>query len=246
MTNSSLHEKLLQLALPAVRAQGLDIWGLEITEGGQMLVRLYVEKSPLADDDPVPDMSSGQDLSQDQSLDQTGDQSPEQSQDVSPDQSAAQSIASLSATVEQCESISRQFSLALDAEDIIDRAYTLEVSTPGFNRLFFSTSQMQAYIGDMVEARLPNPWSPGEGLPARRTWKGRLTATDPDTFTIAPATVDADGIVTDEALPEAKIPFGKARRVSRIHIFVRPQKPGKKPGKKPGSQPGRKNKKQTS
>ncbi len=218
MTNSSLQEKLLQLASPAVMAQGLEIWGLELIEGGQMLVRLYVEKSPLADDAPATDMSEGQ------------------------DQPADQSIRQLSATVDQCEAISRQFSLALDAEDVIDRAYTLEVSTPGFNRLFFSTQQMQGYVGDMVEARLPNPWSPGEGLPARRTWKGRLLSADSDSFTIAPATVDADGIVTDEALPEARIPFDRARRVSRMHIFVRPQKPGKKPG----SQPGKKNKKQTS
>ncbi len=218
MTNSSLQEKLLQLASPAVMAQGLEIWGLELIEGGQMLVRLYVEKSPLADDAPATDMSEGQDQPEDQSIRQ------------------------LSATVDQCEAISRQFSLALDAEDVIDRAYTLEVSTPGFNRLFFSTQQMQGYVGDIVEARLPNPWSPGEGLPARRTWKGRLLSADSDSFTIAPATVDADGIVTDEALPEARIPFDRARRVSRMHIFVRPQKPGKKPG----SQPGKKNKKQTS
>ncbi len=218
MTNSSLQEKLLQLASPAVMAQGLEIWGLELIEGGQMLVRLYVEKSPLADDAPATDMSEGQNQPEDQSIRQ------------------------LSATVDQCEAISRQFSLALDAEDVIDRAYTLEVSTPGFNRLFFSTQQMQGYVGDMVEARLPNPWSPGEGLPARRTWKGRLLSADSDSFTIAPATVDADGIVTDEALPKARIPFDRARRVSRMHIFVRPQKPGKKPG----SQPGKKNKKQTS
>ena len=218
MTNSSLQEKLLQLASPAVKAQGLEIWGLELIEGGQMLVRLYVEKIPGAGDVPAEDTGEGQ------------------------NQSADQSIRQLSATVDQCETISRQFSLALDAEDVIDRAYTLEVSTPGFNRLFFSTEQMQGYIGDMVEARLPNPWSPGEGLPARRTWKGRLISTDSDSFTIAPATVDADGNVTDEALPEAKIPFDRARRVSRMHIFVRPQKPGKKPG----SQPGKKNRKQTS
>ncbi len=200
MTNSSLQEKLLQLASPAVKAQGLEIWGLEITEGGQMLVRLYVEKIPAAGDAPAEETGEG----------------------------GEQTIRQLSATVDQCEAISRQFSLALDAEDVIDRAYTLEVSTPGFNRIFFSTQQMQGYIGDMVEARLPNPWSPGDGLPARRTWKGRLLSTDQDSFTIAPATVDADGFITDEALPEAKIPFDRARRVSRMHIFVRPQKPGKK------------------
>lgn len=198
MSNDKLRETLLQLAAPAVKAQGLEIWGLELLDGSQMVVRLYVEAPR-----------------QEKNAADEGDD-------------AEQSVRSLSATVEQCEAISRQFSLALDAEDAIDRAYTLEVSTPGFNRIFFSPEQMKDYIGDMVEARLPSPWSPGEGLPARRTWKGRLASVDDASCTIAPATVDADGIVSNEALPAAVIPFSRTRRVNRIHVFVRPQKPGKK------------------
>ncbi len=110
MSNGSLRDTLLALAAPAVRAQGLDIWGLEIVEGRQMVVRLYVEAARAAGTE-----------------EDGGD------------------IRLLSATVDQCEAISRQFSLALDAEEVIDRAYTLEVSTPGFNRLFFSAEQMVPY-----------------------------------------------------------------------------------------------------
>ena len=43
MSHDTLKATLLQLALPAVRAQGLDIWGLELIEGRQMIVRLFVE-----------------------------------------------------------------------------------------------------------------------------------------------------------------------------------------------------------
>ncbi len=200
MSNSSLRDTLLTLAAPAVRAQGLDIWGLEIIDGRQMIVRLYVETARV--DEPAEDNGEA-----DTRL--------------------------LSATVDQCEAISRQFSLALDAEEVIDRAYTLEVSTPGFNRLFFSTVQMTPYIGDMVDARLPSPWSPGEGLPARRAWKGRLIAVEGGSFTIAPALVDTEGEVVLEKLPKAVIPMDRCRRVSRVHIFVRPAKPGKKPKQRP-------------
>ncbi|MDO5537705.1 MAG: ribosome maturation factor RimP [Desulfovibrionaceae bacterium] len=208
MSNNSLRATLLQLAAPAVRAQGLDIWGLEIVDGRQMIVRLYVEAPADAGTGADAEAAGGEEAGL---------------QPVSP--------AQLSATVDQCETISRQFSLALDAEDVIDRAYTLEVSTPGFNRIFFSTRQMNEYVGDMVEARLPSPWSPGEGLPARRTWKGRLAAVGEDSFTLVPSTIDTDGLVTEEALPPAVIPFERARRVNRIHVFVRPAKPGKKPKK---------------
>ncbi len=85
----------------------------------------------------------------------------------------------------------------------------------------------------MVDARLPAPWSPGEGLPARRAWKGRLLGVGEDSFTIAPALVDAEGEIVPERLPEAVIPMDRCRRVSRIPIFVRPAKPGKKPKRRP-------------
>ncbi len=198
MSNSTLRDTLFQLAEPAVRAQGLAIWGLEIVEGRQMIVRLFVEAAP-------------------------GSVAPDSTGAAEDDERL------LSATVDQCEAISRQFSLALDVEDAIERAYVLEVSTPGFNRLFFSCVQMRPYIGDMVDARLPAPWSPGEELPARRTWKGLLRAVGDDNFTIQPATADADGCVIPENLPEVTIPMDRCRRVNRLHIFTRPQKPGKKP-----------------
>ena len=130
MSHDTLKATLLQLALPAVRAQGLDIWGLELIEGRQMIVRLFVEA---ATGNTETDMMNGAEGGSEE---------------------AAPSREQLSATVDQCEAISRQFSLALDAEDVIDRAYTLEVSTPGFNRIFFSAGQMSAYVGDLIEARI--------------------------------------------------------------------------------------------
>lgn len=199
MADQSLKETILRLAEPAVTAQGLEVWGLELTESARMLVRLFVEA-------PRPVMEDGAHAATD---DDTGQ------------------LALASATVDQCEAISRQLALALDAEDLIERAYTLEVSSPGFNRIFFTASQMAPYAGDMVEARLPSPWSPGEGWPARRIWRGILGEVDDKGFTLTPARADEDGEVTLEDIPPLRIPFTLPRRVHRVHIFRRPQKPGK-------------------
>ncbi|MBQ2515918.1 MAG: ribosome maturation factor RimP [Desulfovibrio sp.] len=204
-----MKDAVLALAEPAVEAEGLAVWGLEILESGRMAIRLFVDM-------PEPaGQNDGQEGDSDLALDEAGDGA----------------LAQISATVDQCERISRQLALALDMEDLVDRAYTLEVSSPGFNRIFFSLDQMRPYVGDMVEARMHEAWAP-EGQTPRRVWKGVLEAVDGESFTLAPARVDGEGRIVREDAPAAAIPFGKVRRASRIHIFIRPQKPGK--GAKPG------------
>ena len=209
MSANALKDAVLALAEPAVEAEGLAVWGLEILESGRMAIRLFVDM-------PEPaGQNDGQEGDSDLALDEAGDGA----------------LAQISATVDQCERISRQLALALDMEDLVDRAYTLEVSSPGFNRIFFSLDQMRPYVGDMVEARMHEAWAP-EGQTPRRVWKGVLEAVDGESFTLAPARVDGEGQIVREDAPAAASPFGKVRRASRIHIFIRPQKPGK--GAKPG------------
>ncbi len=209
LSANALKDAVLALAEPAVEAEGLAVWGLEILESGRMAIRLFVDM-------PEPaGQNDGQEGDSDLALDEAGDGA----------------LAQISATVDQCERISRQLALALDMEDLVDRAYTLEVSSPGFNRIFFSLDQMRPYVGDMVEARMHEAWAP-EGQTPRRVWKGVLEAVDGESFTLAPARVDGEGQIVREDAPAAAIPFGKVRRASRIHIFIRPQKPGK--GAKPG------------
>ena len=206
MSANALKDAVLALAAPAVEAEGLAVWGLEILESGRMAIRLFVD-TPRGED-----QKEGQEMP---ALDDAGDAG----------------LAQISATVDQCERISRQLALALDMEDLVDRAYTLEVSSPGFNRIFFSLDQMRPYLGDMVEARMHEAWAP-EGQAPRRVWKGVLEAVDGESFTLATARVDGDGQLIREDAPAQTIPFGKVRRASRIHIFSRPQKPGR--GAKPG------------
>lgn len=128
-----------------------------------------------------------------------------------------------SATIDQCESISRQLGLALDVEDCIDQSWELEVSSPGLNRRFFTLEQMRPYLGDVVEARLSAPLPGGD----RKAWRGRLKSVEPQGFVLEPCSVAADGVVVMEAVPAALLPWRDVIRARREHIFAMPEKPGK-------------------
>ena len=70
--------------------------------------------------------------------------------------------------VEDCASVSQQVSAILDVEDPIAGEYTLEVSSPGMDRLLFKLEQFAGYVGEQIELRLRTPF---EG---RRKFKGVL------------------------------------------------------------------------
>jgi ribosome maturation factor RimP len=71
-------------------------------------------------------------------------------------------------TIEDCEQVSRQVSAILDVEDPIAGEYTLEVSSPGTDRLLFTVEQFQQYCGEEVDIRMRSP------LDGRRKFKGIL------------------------------------------------------------------------
>jgi len=70
--------------------------------------------------------------------------------------------------VDDCARVSHQVGSLLDVEDTITGEYTLEVSSPGMDRLLFKLGQYPAYIGEEIELRLRRPF---EG---RRKFKGVL------------------------------------------------------------------------
>lgn len=182
---AELRHLVENLALPLAEAQGLCLWGIEITSGPVLKVCIYV----------------------DQRNGELGDGS---------------------ASIDQCEAISRPLGLALDVEDCIDQAWVLEVSSPGFERRFFTLEQMKPYIGDIIDARLKEPL-PGSD---RKTWRGKLVAISDGKFELEPCSVSADGEILAEKTPHALIPWQQTARVRREHIFVTPPKPGKKSTKK--------------
>jgi len=219
MTDDALKETITSLAEPLATSLGLVIWGVEIVRAGRTVVRLFVD---------VPFSA------------ESGTQTaPADTDDID-----APALVALSATLEQCEHISRHIGLALEVEDTIPEAYVLEVSTPGLTRLFFSLDQMRHYIGDVVEARLLRAVAINEGSPEgpnpshggpRRLWRGTLLSVEENAFTLAPATISPEGEVTPENLPPVSIPWDAVRRASRMYIFRQPQKPGKGRAKAPAA-----------
>jgi len=91
-------------------------------------------------------------------------------------------------TIDQCAHVSRQVGLMLEVEDIIPGAFTLEVSSPGLERVFFAPEQMNGYIGKQIDLKLYEP------VADRRKFKGELTKVKGDTITL---TVDEENMDFD-------------------------------------------------
>jgi ribosome maturation factor RimP len=56
--------------------------------------------------------------------------------------------------VEDCEAVSRALSPVLDAADPIDRAYRLEISSPGIDRPLVRRSDFERHAGDVVKIEM--------------------------------------------------------------------------------------------
>ena len=69
--------------------------------------------------------------------------------------------------VDDCAEVSRHVSGVLDVEDPISGEYTLEVSSPGIDRLLFKREQYAEYVGEPIEIRLRMPF---EGRRKFRGW----------------------------------------------------------------------------
>ena len=62
-----------------------------------------------------------------------------------------------SMTIEECETASRALSPVLDAADPIDRAYRLEISSPGLDRPLVRRSDFERHAGQLVKIELDAP-----------------------------------------------------------------------------------------
>ncbi len=71
-------------------------------------------------------------------------------------------------TVEDCATVSQQISAVFDVEDPIPTAYTLEISSPGVDRMLFYPKQYPAYVGKTVKIKTRIP------LNNRRNFKGSI------------------------------------------------------------------------
>lgn len=71
-----------------------------------------------------------------------------------------------------CERVSREVAASLDVEDPIPGAYTLEVSSPGFDRLLRTQAHFGRFVGSRVFVELKQPRA------GRRRYTGTLLTVD--------------------------------------------------------------------
>lgn len=75
-------------------------------------------------------------------------------------------------TLEDCAAVSRAVSALLDSEDPIPHAYSLEVSSPGFDRVLRTRAHFGRFVGSRVFVELKEPRA------GRRRYTGKLLTVD--------------------------------------------------------------------
>jgi ribosome maturation factor RimP len=60
-------------------------------------------------------------------------------------------------SVEDCAEVSRSVEEALDADDLIDSPYVLEVSSPGLERELYSAADFEKFTGRLVKIKFAEP-----------------------------------------------------------------------------------------
>ncbi len=179
-----------KLITPLVIAQGLELWGVEIISSIRPIARIFIDTQT----PPSPHIFT-------------------QEQDNY--QNTTQGV-----TIEQCAKISRLIGLILEVEAPFAAQWTLEISSPGLERPFFTLSQLEPYISQHIQITLKTihpSW------PNRKNFSGSLININlsDNTFTL---NIPLNQRMPDE--PEtAFFSWNQIYKAKLIHSFP---KPGKK------------------
>src|ERR1700733_2256759 len=105
--------------------------------------------------------------------------------------------------IEDCEAVSRALSPGLDIADPIDRAYRLEISSPGIDRPLVRRSDFERYTGYLVKIEM------AVAHQGRKRFRGTLVGVEGDAARLhrddARAEEDADELLAMEDIAEAKL-----------------------------------------
>lgn len=142
MKLSNKTQALYELIAPAVEACGVELWGLEFTPQGKRSLVRIFIDKP--EDETIEPV-----ISEDGEID-----------------------LGRGVGVQDCVRVTQQVGAILDVHDPISGEYSLEVSSPGWDRTFFKLEQMQAYIGQQVALRLIS------AVDNRRKFQAKLVAVD--------------------------------------------------------------------
>jgi ribosome maturation factor RimP len=106
-------------------------------------------------------------------------------------------------TIDDCELASRALSPVLDVADPIERAYRLEISSPGIDRPLVRRSDFERFAGHVVKIEM------AVAIDGRRRFRGTLIGVDGDKARVrrtdAAAGEDPDVLLTIEEMAEAKL-----------------------------------------
>jgi len=128
-------------------------------------------------------------------------------------------------TVEDCEEVSRAVSPALDVDDPLDKAYHLEVSSPGIDRPLVRKTDFTAWAGHLVKVET------SVLVAERKRFRGKIAASDDDGVTIErdqpaygeqpsvtvpySALAEARLVLTDDLIRDALSKDNRARKDAR-------------------------------
>jgi len=106
-------------------------------------------------------------------------------------------------TIEDCETVSRTLSPVLDVEDPIDRAYRLEISSPGIDRPLVRRSDFARFAGHVVKAEM------AVAIEGRRRFRGVLVGLDGEAVRIrrddAPVGEPSEVLLPIDELADARL-----------------------------------------
>jgi ribosome maturation factor RimP len=106
-------------------------------------------------------------------------------------------VADRSVTVEDCEAVSREVSGLLDVNDPISGHYTLEVSSPGFDRPLFTPAHFARFQGESAKLAVTMP------IGGRKRFQGPIVRVDGQTIVL-----NQDGVevaITHDNIEKARL-----------------------------------------
>jgi ribosome maturation factor RimP len=137
--------------------------------------------------------------------------------------------------IEDCEAISKALSPVLDIADPIDRAYRLEISSPGIDRPLVRRSDFARYAGHLVKIEMAVPHQ------GRKRFRGILGAIDGDSIQlhrddnrageaadvmlVMEDIADARLVLTDELIAESMRRGKIAEREMKQNLGILPPPP---------------------
>jgi len=159
--------------------------------------------------------------------------------------------------IEDCEAVSRALSPVLDVADPIERAYRLEISSPGIDRPLVRRTDFERYVGHLVKIEM------AVAHQGRKRFRGMLAGVegdavrlhrddiragdDADVLLVMEDIADAHLVLTDELIAESMRRGKQAERELKQDLGLAPPPPphakksdpakSNKPKAKPGTKP---------